>query len=108
MNRFDDLMLDTQAWSFWHPPAASEPVFQIDGEGGPAARPGLVIEATGANNTCVCWRLPLRFEQSRFYRVEVSFRAEGGVAPQKSVRGILTAQGANGDSFYDQLNPADT
>ncbi len=105
MARFDDLMLDTQAWGTWHPPAATEPVFQIDGEGGPDARPGLVIEATGANNACGCWRLPLRFESTRFYWVEVVFRTEGMAAPQKSVRAILTTPDEGGDSFYDQLNP---
>ena len=107
MNQFDDLMLDTQAWGSWHPPAASKPVFQIDGEGGPAAQPGLVIEATGANNACGCWRLLLRFESNRFYRVEVAFRTEGVRAPQKSVRAILTTPGEGGDAFYDQLNPGE-
>jgi len=92
-----------QAWTTWFPPAASEPVFQIDGEGGPDARPGLAIEATGAVNACGCWRQSLRFESGRHYRVEVAFRTEGVPSPEKSVRAILNDD-SNG-RFHDQLNP---
>lgn len=102
---FNDLMLNTGAWTSWSPREALCPDFQIDSHAGPGGGPALVIYGAHNRLACGCWQLPLKeMLAGRRYRVEALFRTEGIATPGKSVRAVVTTLREGHPVFYAHLD----